>query len=276
MPALLCILGGALGLFQSRSTTLIAFDEGRPSESAAEPRSRVDLISYAVQRVVYWPQKMFAAVGEAVSEQASGFLYGGTLARRAEELESAHAASEQYKNQVGLLERQIAELRKLAKMAQTSENKKHGADVIGYFPAQHRIMLDLGSRNGVKPGDPVVSPGGLVGQVVEVSPVSCFANLVTHLDFSVGARVVRPQSQEVGIAHGQNSDQMLLSVYQENAKLLSGDLVSTSGLSTIYPEGVSIGRVTKTWHNKNLGIQQALVLPEVQLSSLRFAVVLTK
>ncbi|MBA3726315.1 MAG: hypothetical protein H0W86_07640, partial [Armatimonadetes bacterium] len=103
-----------------------------------------------------------------------------------------------------------------------------------------------------------------------------FANLVTNLDFSVGARVVRPQSEEVGIAHGQSSDQMLLSVYQENAKLLPGDLISTSGLSTIYPEGISIGRVAKTWQNKNLGIQQALVLPAVEISTLRYAVVLTK
>ncbi|MGI8923902.1 MAG: rod shape-determining protein MreC [Fimbriimonadales bacterium] len=226
--------------------------------------------------MVYWPQRVFAVVGDVVSEQVSGFLHGGAIARRAEELQDAHAASEQYKNQIELLERQIAELRKLADMGPISNYKKHGAVLLGYFPTQHRLMLDVGGRNGVKLGDPVVSPGGLVGQVVEVSTASCFVNLVTNLDFSVGARVVRAQSEEVGIAHGQSSDQMLLSVYQENAKLLPGDLISTSGLSTIYPEGISIGRVTKTWHNKNLGIQQALVQPEVELSTLRYAVVLTK
>ncbi|MBA3726230.1 MAG: hypothetical protein H0W86_07190, partial [Armatimonadetes bacterium] len=119
---------------------------------------------------------MFAAVGDAVSKQASGFLHGGALARRADELQNAYAASEQYKNQVELLERQIAELRKLAEMGPISNYEKHGAVILGYFPTQHRLMLDVGARNGVKPGDPVVSPGGLVGQVVEVSPASCFAN----------------------------------------------------------------------------------------------------
>jgi cell shape-determining protein MreC len=72
------------------------------------------------------------------------------------------------------------------------------------------------------------------------------------------------------------SDQLLLSIYDEGAQVASGDLITTSGLSTIYPSGIPIGRVTKTWENKNLGIQQALVLPNVRIADLRVAVVLTK
>jgi rod shape-determining protein MreC len=137
-------------------------------------------------------------------------------------------------------------------------------------------MLDVGEGRMVKPGAPVIGAGGLVGQVVEVSPGTCFVNLVTHADFSVGARVVTATTQEAGIATGQASDELMLSIYSETAIVNAGDLITTSGLSTIYPEGIAIGHATKVWQNKTLGIQEATVAPVVQAGQVRHVVVLVR
>jgi len=128
----------------------------------------------------------------------------------------------------------------------------------------------------IKPGAPVIGAGGLIGQVVEVSANTCYVNLVTHSDFSVGARVVRAQSQEAGIASGQASETMLLSVYTEGVAVQPGDLITTSGLSTVYPEGIAIGHAGKVWPNKNYGIQEASIQPIVNAATIRHAMVLVR
>ena len=150
------------------------------------------------------------------------------------------------------------------------------ADIVGYFPSEHRIMLNVGKNRRISPGSPVVCPQGLVGQVVEVSPSSCFVNLITHPDFGVGARIQREESQEAGIAAGQSAPQLLLNVYNETADVRVGDTITTSGLSQVYPEGIAIGKLTKVWANKDLGIRQGLVQPAADLAKIREAVVLVK
>jgi cell shape-determining protein MreC len=88
--------------------------------------------------------------------------------------------------------------------------------------------------------------------------------------------VVSATTQEAGIATGQASDELMLSIYSETAVVNAGDLITTSGLSTIYPEGIAIGHATKVWQNKTLGIQEATVAPVVQAGQVRHVVVLVR
>lgn len=264
-----------LGVYQYRAkgTSALSVEGG---ESVAGATSRVDFVSYLVQRVIYWPARGLNGVADAVGRQAAGFWQASALEAKVRGLEERLAEAEKSKVLAEDLQRQVDELRKLQSLPTFPGRNKVSANIAGYFPTQQRIMLDVGRSSGVSPSDPVVAPEGLLGQVVEVSPKTCFVNLLNSADFSIGARVLRAAGQEVGIAEGQMSDQLLLSVYDEGAQVASGDLITTSGLSTIYPSGIPIGRVTKTWENKNLGIRQALVLPNVRIADLRAAVVLTK
>ena len=65
-------------------------------------------------------------------------------------------------------------------------------------------------------------------------------------------------------------------VYNETADVITGDAITTSGLSQVYPEGIVIGKLTKVWANKDLGIRQGLVQPAADLAKIREAVVLVK
>jgi rod shape-determining protein MreC len=191
-------------------------------------------------------------------------------------LEEAIAVYRGDREYIGSLRRDLQEAQKVAGLPSHATFKKVPGKVVGYFPELRRLALNVGTGKIVKPGAPVIGAGGLIGQVVEVSGGRCFVNLLTHSDFSVGARVVRDKSQEAGIATGQASDELLLSVYSEAATVNAGDLITTSGLSTIYPEGIAIGRVTEVWQNKTLGIQEAAVAPVVSAGKIRYAVVLVR
>ena len=272
VPLALCVLGILLGVYQSRAKgAQVDGPEFKQHESA-----RIDKVSWLTQQTIRWPAALMNSVGTWVADFAEGIVGANSLTTRVKSLEGALALYKAESESTESLRKDLAESQKLAGLPTYPTFKKVGANIIGYFPDQRRVMLDVGSGRTVKPGAPVIGAAGLVGQVVEVAPGSCFVNLVTHSDFSVGARVVRQNSQEAGIAIGQASAELLLSVYTESATVTAGDLITTSGLSTIYPEGIAIGHATKVWQNKTLGIHEASVLPVVEIGKVRHVVVLVR
>lgn len=246
------------------------------SSAKASDGGRVDLVSSAMQFVVRYPVAVMNGVADWSSDLKNGIFGANALVERNRLLEGALANYRADRAAIASLRKDLAETREIAGMPVYPTFKKVPADIVGYFPQTHRIMLNVGTKRMVKPGAPVIGAGGLIGQVVEVSASACYVNLVTHSDFSVGARVVRAKSQEAGIASGKGSESLLLSVYTEGVAVQAGDLISTSGLSTVYPEGIAIGHAGEVWSNKNYGIQEASVIPIVDVATVRHAVVLVR
>ena len=257
---MLGLIGALLGIYQS----------------SAKTGGHVDLVSSGVQMLMRYPVLAMNGISDWTSDFKSGIFGANSLAKRNRLLEGALAQYRADRDAIESLRKDLAETREIAKLPAYPTFKKVPCDIVGYFPQTHRIMLNVGTKRMIKPGAPVIGAGGLIGQVVEASPTSCYVNLVTHSDFSVGARVVRAQSQEAGIASGQAAETMLLSVYTEGVAVQPGDLITTSGLSTVYPEGIAIGHAGKVWPNKNYGIQEASIQPVVDVASIRHAVVLVR
>ena len=216
------------------------------------------------------------SIGSWLGDFGTGIAGANRLKRRTAALEASLAQYKADRSTIATLQKDLAEARAIAKLPSYPTFKKVSANVIGYFPEVRRLLLDVGEARMVRPGAPVIGAGGLVGQVVEVSGGTCYVNLVTHADFSVGARVVSAVTQEAGIATGQASDELLLSIYSETVTINAGDLITTSGLSTIYPAGIAIGHATKVWQNKTLGIQEATVAPVVHAGQIRHVMVLVR
>ena len=228
------------------------------------------------QQLTHLPTIALNSAGNWLADFTQGFVGSAKLSGRVRELETALRVYKADRLAVAALESDLAETRELAKLPSYPTYKKISADIIGYYPDAHRILLNVGSSRAIKPGAPVVSAGGLVGQVVEVASTTCYVNLLTNSDFSVGARVVQDKPKEAGIAVGQASAHLLLSVYTEGTSLNPGDEVTTSGLSSIYPEGISLGRADKVWQNKNFGIQEASIVPTVNIRTIRHVVILAR
>jgi rod shape-determining protein MreC len=260
LPVVLSLVGGLLGVYQS----------------SAKGGGNIDLVSSATQLVVRYPVMAMDGVADWTSSFGSGVVGANALSKRAQMLEEALAQYKADRGSIESLRKDLEEARAIAKLPAYPTFKKVPCDIVGYFPQTHRIILNVGSKRMIRPGAPVIGAGGLIGQVVEVSSNSSYVNLVTHSDFSVGARVVRAQSQEAGIATGQASSTMLLGVYTEGVAVRPGDLITTSGISTVYPEGIAIGHAGKVWPNKNYGIQEASIQPIVNTATIRHAVVLVR
>ena len=108
-------------------------------------------------------------------------------------------------------------------------------------PSRQRLVLDAGSRNGVRIGQTVLDAGGLLGQVIGVQPGTATVLLLTDPDHAVPVEVARNGVRLV--AYGQG-DRISLGNIPRTTDIRVGDVVQTSGLGHRFPSGFPVGTVT--------------------------------
>jgi rod shape-determining protein MreC len=114
-----------------------------------------------------------------------------------------------------------------------------GIDLGAY---RHRMMINLGARDGVKNGQPVIDAHGVMGQVVDVLPNSATVMLVTDPDHALPVVIERTGLRTV--AYGSRSgEQLTLPTIPMAADVRVGDKLLTSGLGGRFPQGFPVGEI---------------------------------
>jgi rod shape-determining protein MreC len=141
-----------------------------------------------------------------------------------------------------------------------SDYKMLGARVIGLNPSNwdDRIVINKGSRDGIKKKMPVISYNGtLVGRIESTGAFASQVRLISDLEFVVGGIVQRAESRAIGLVKGQfnNNKINIMDNISWDSDIKEGDLILTSGFSDSYPKGLPIGRVIKV-ETDNYGLSQ--------------------
>jgi len=103
------------------------------------------------------------------------------------------------------------------------------------------IVLDRGSDSGLKKNMTVICPEGLVGRIVKVRSHVSLVKRVIDPGYRVSALTQRARS--TGILGAGNRGQLAMEWVSPNTEVVPGDTVISSGLGSITPKGVLIGRV---------------------------------
>lgn len=139
------------------------------------------------------------------------------------------------------------------------------------------FTVNKGSLSGIKVKDVVVSSEGLVGYVRDVG--FNWATVVTILDPQVAVGAFLPRTELVAMTEGHRelkSDGLCRLSYLENTSLINrGDTVVTSGLGGLYPEGITIGKISEITVRDNGLSQYGIITPAVDFSSLRYVCILS-
>lgn len=123
---------------------------------------------------------------------------------------------------------------------------------LGVSGAESTFMLNVGSRQGLTIGSPVLAPEGLIGVVSDVQENSAMAMDWTHPDFRASAMTV--DGQTYGIVEARRGryreeDLLALTGAPFHTDLQPGSPIVTSGRGQVYPRGIPLGTV--------LGIEEA-------------------
>ncbi|HVK51371.1 MAG TPA: rod shape-determining protein MreC [Pseudoxanthomonas sp.] len=110
-------------------------------------------------------------------------------------------------------------------------------------PSRQRRVLDAGSGDGVRMGQPVIDAGGLMGQIIRVTPTHSTVLLLTDPDHAVPVVIARSGVRLIAYGRGR-SDQLELADIPLNSEVKVGDVLVTSGLGGRFPAGFPVGTVT--------------------------------
>lgn len=139
------------------------------------------------------------------------------------------------------------------------------------------VWIDKGSYAGIKNNTVVMGQQhgkiGLVGRIIEVLPKSSRVLLITDQESQV--RVTDQRSRFEGLIQGGNSQNIHLSYFLGEADIQVGDVVVTNGKGGIFPPGLRVGVMSKTFLEEDKLFKGGLVVPEVNPSQLEEVLLLS-
>ena len=209
---------------------------------------RADIVKSGVNLVAY----PFRAAASWCGRAVDGFIeYFTEFDRLREENESLRqqledALSKKDEAEVALEENKW--LREFLTLdGDGSERKLIDAAVVGKSSGNYitTLTLNKGTLNGVKKGDAVITADGLVGYVSEVGLNYSTVSTIVNGEIYVG--VIAPRSGALGTLSGdldRTAEGICKITFEkEDADIVEGDLIVTSGVGSVYPYGIKIGRV---------------------------------
>lgn len=140
------------------------------------------------------------------------------------------------------ISQQNVRLRKLLAFVDELDLPALPAQVIGE-DADHwsrTLIIDKGTRAGLRNGFPVVAAEGVVGRIIKTAPNSSRVLLIT--DASSAVAVLTQRTRTRAIARGRGED-LAVEYTGREEDVKPGDLLVTSGMGGIFPKGLPLGRV---------------------------------
>jgi len=190
-----------------------------------------------VYRIAALPADVARATRTAVVSQ-------DTLAKENRELRDALLLAQARLNRLDALVAQNARLKDLLD-AQTSL----GLSVqlarlidVDLDPFRPRVVLNVGSNQGITVGQPVIDAHGIMGQVIEVLGNTSVVMLITDPTHAIPVMVERSGLRT--IAYGTGAiDRLELPNIPISADVQVGDRLVTSGLGGRFPAGFPVGEI---------------------------------
>ncbi len=256
-----------LFFFASLSLALLVLDARfRYAESV---RNALAVVAYPLQRAATAPIDFLSAVGTYFSTQTQ--LVEDNAALRAKELALAEDA-QRYR----AAEAEAAQLRRLIGAAERIEVKSTPAEILyaGRDPYSHKVFIDRGSQQGIKPGSPVADEAGVVGQVTRVHPLVSEVTLLTDRDQAIPVQVVRTGLRAVAFGGGA-SGMLELRFMSANAEIQNADRLVTSGIDGTYPPGLPVATVVRIERDAELSFVRVVCKPAAGVDRGRYVLVLS-
>ncbi|MDB5033055.1 MAG: Cell shape-determining protein MreC [Chlorobi bacterium] len=168
---------------------------------------------------------------------------------------------------------------KLEKLRAMLEFKQHvplklvSAEVIGKTTIQLRnyATLNVGAKDGVKEGMPVITERGLVGRVIGMNNDYTVVQLLLNRDTRVAAKTTMGRND--GLIAWDGASSLTLRNIPTVQPQKIGDTVVTSNYSSLYPENIVIGTVTEISPEQGTLFFKIKVTPAVNFATLEEAFV---
>ena len=193
----------------------------------------VSPLQYAVDypvRVVGWVQSLVSAKKSLIDENM--------------QLRYQQAILEAELQKSLAIQKENSQLKELLLTSSKADMRAMAAQILAVDTSNARqiVVLNKGKRDGVYVGQPVLDAKGVMGQVIDVGPMTSTVLLISDSKSAVPVRNNR--TGERAILVGTNRiEQLSLINLPRTSSIHPGDVLVTSGLGRRYPEGYPVGRI---------------------------------
>ena len=144
-----------------------------------------------------------------------------------------------------------------------------GLDPTGWFQS---IVINKGTKTGIKLDMAVVNASGVVGRIVSVS--SNYAKVLLIIDQNSAVDCLVQRSRDRGMVRGQSVQICRLDYMVKSGNVKEGDTVITSGLGKIFPKGLPVGTILNVKERDGALFKEIEVTPAVDFSKLEEVLVI--
>jgi rod shape-determining protein MreC len=246
-------------------------------------QSRFTLTFEGVVSAITMPfQKAYDGVQGGVSRLWAGFT---ELTEVRDELQKTRAKLQKFESMtddMGEIKRENDRLRELLGMKERVEYNSIPATIISKDPDNwfRTIIINKGSSDGIKENMPVIAyqggEKGVVGVVIEVrGSISRIAPIISP---SVRIGVKLQESRFPGLLRGYsgNSNLCKMDYISRAAYIKFNDTVITSGQGGVFPPGLIVGSVIKSYSLESSAYQRAIVKPVIDYNLVEDVFVIKK
>lgn len=219
-------------------------------------RQGLSVALYPFQRVVMLPRDALVVVQD----------YSNAAQLLKEESEALQQQRIELSQVIGNAAQLVTENRQLRRLLGVIEDKPiHPAVVVEvlYEPAtdyRRRLVFNKGSRQGIEPGMPVIDEGGIVGQVIRVTPFSAEAAMLTDEQLAVPVQLLRNGLRLIAFGSAIPG-KVEVRYFSSDTDIQEGDVLVTSGVGGGFPAGISVGTVESVERDAASGFARALAQP---------------
>lgn len=160
----------------------------------------------------------------------------------------------------------VTENRQLRRLLNVIEDRPTHPTVVVevlYEPAtdyRRRLVFNKGSNQGIKPGMPVIDEGGIVGQVIRVTPFSAEAAMLTDEQLAVPVQLLRNGLRLIAFGSSMPG-KVEVRYFSSDTDIQKGDVLVTSGVGGGFPAGIAVGTVESVERDAASGFARALAQP---------------
>jgi rod shape-determining protein MreC len=202
-------------------------------------RAGLNLVITPLQYIVDLPLRLAADSSEALSSRS--YLI--------EENQQLHDENLMLQARLQKFEALVNENQRLRALMQASERVADEVEIaeimsVDLDPYKQLVVLNKGNYEGVFVGQPLLDANGVMGQIIEVSPLRSTAMLISDPSHALPVQVNRNGLRTLAVGTG-NPQVLELRFIPTSADIEEGDIVSTSGLGGRFPADYPVARVSK-------------------------------
>ena len=173
------------------------------------------------------------------------------------------------------LEQENIELRRLLDAPVRQNMRKMVAELMAVdnTPYSQQIVVNKGAIDGVYLGQSILDERGIVGQVMEVGTTNSRVLLISDVTHSIPVRSIRNNSRFIASGSGA-IDELYLTHVAHSADIREGDVLVSSGLGEVFPEGYPVAEVTQVIRDESRPFAQVTIAPQARLNRLKYLLLL--